>query len=148
MKTAVLFGAGQMGAMISRLVGAEYSVIAFADNFEKKWGTRLCNIPVVSPAEAVAINPDAVFICVLDDERAGAMSAQLASLGFTVREWKQKLSARHLFTHIEWQMQGYIVEVRGANEDIGFCDEKQFHACAIPGAFRKFVAATEEYIKE
>ena len=83
MKTAVLFGAGQMGAMISRLVGAEYSVLAFADNFEKKWGTRLCNIPVISPAEAVAMNPDAVFICVLDDERSNAMAAQLISLGFT-----------------------------------------------------------------
>ena len=72
----------------------------------------------------------------------------LASLGFTVREWKRKLSARHLFTHIEWRMQGYAVEVRGENDLIAFYDEKQFHARAIPGAFRKFVAATEEYIKE
>ena len=80
------------------------------------------------------------------DEQAAA--SYLASLGFTVREWKRKLTARHLFTHIEWQMQGYAVEVQGTNEDIGFYDEKQFHARAIPGAFRKFVAATEEYIKE
>ena len=80
------------------------------------------------------------------DEQAAA--AYLASLGFTVRKWKQKLTARHLFTHIEWRMQGYAAEVRGDSRSIDFCDETQFRARAIPGAFRRFIAAAEEYYKE
>ena len=38
MKTVVLFGAGQVGAMISRLMGSAYRVLCFADNSEGKWG--------------------------------------------------------------------------------------------------------------
>ena len=78
------------------------------------------------------------------DEQAAAR--YLASLGFTVREWRQKLTARHLFTHIEWRMQAYIAEVRGENGDLGFYGAEPFRALAVPGAFHRFTAAAEEYI--
>ena len=44
MKTVVLFGAGQIGAMVSRLMGPEYRVACFADNNRRKWGGTLAGI--------------------------------------------------------------------------------------------------------
>ena len=82
MKTVVLFGAGQVGAMISRLMGSAYRVLCFADNYEGKWGTTLAGIPVVSPRESLRKDPDCFCLCVLDGERAGQMEAQLRELGF------------------------------------------------------------------
>ena len=34
MKKTVLFGAGQVGAMVSRLLGQDYRAVCFADNSE------------------------------------------------------------------------------------------------------------------
>ena len=82
MKRVVLFGAGQIGAMLSRLMGTEYRIACFADNFERKWGTTLAGIPVVSPRESLLYDPDCVCLCVLDEERAGQMEAQIRALGF------------------------------------------------------------------
>ena len=58
MKKIVLFGAGQFGAMISRLIGTGYAISCFADNYEGKWGTTLAGIPVVSPKESMLFDPD------------------------------------------------------------------------------------------
>ncbi len=82
MKTMVLFGAGQVGAMISRLIGTDYTVTCFADNFAGKRGTALAGIPVVSPEESLLSGPDCVCLCVMDEERAGQMEAQIRNLGF------------------------------------------------------------------
>ena len=82
MKRVVLFGAGQIGAMVSRLMGTEYRISCFADNYEGKWGTTLAGIPVVSPRESLICDPDCICLCVLDEERAGQMEAQIRQLGF------------------------------------------------------------------
>ena len=82
MKTVVLFGAGQVGAMLSRLMGTAYRISCFAENYEGKWGTTLAGIPVVSPRESLRCDPDCVCLCVLDGERAAQMEAQLRELGF------------------------------------------------------------------
>ena len=82
MKTVVLFGAGQFGAMISRLIGTGYAISCFADNYEAKWGTMLAGIPVVSPKESLLFDPDCFCLCVLDAERAGQMERQIRELGF------------------------------------------------------------------
>ena len=82
MKRVVFFGAGQIGAMLSRLMGTEYRVSCFADNYEGKWGTTLAGVPVVSPRESLLDHPDCVCLCVMDEERAGQMEAQIRTLGF------------------------------------------------------------------
>ncbi len=82
MKRMVLFGAGQIGAMVSRLMGTEYRISCFADNSEGKWGRTLTGIPVLSPQESLNSKPDCVCLCVLDEERAGQMEAQIRALGF------------------------------------------------------------------
>ena len=82
MKNMILFGAGQIGAMVSRLMGSEYALCCFADNAEAKWGGALAGIPVVSPAESLRCAPDCVCLCVLDEVRAGQMETQLRELGY------------------------------------------------------------------
>ena len=82
MKKIVLFGAGQFGSMISRLIGTGYAVSCFADNYEGKWGTKHAGIPVVSPLESLRFDPDCFCLCVMDEERAGRMEAQIRELGF------------------------------------------------------------------
>lgn len=78
----VLFGSGQVGQMVRRLMGTDYKILCFADNNEAKWGTKILGIPVLSPAESLALSPQVIILCVTDPERTGQMSAQLASLGF------------------------------------------------------------------
>ena len=85
MKTVVLFGAGQFGTMISRLMGPEYRISCFADNCREKWGTEIRGIPVRSPEESMKTAPDCVCLCVTDDERAGQMEAQVQQFGFEGR---------------------------------------------------------------
>lgn len=79
----VLFGAGQIGTMVARLMGPGYAVLCFADNFEPKWGTELLGIPVRSLPESLVPAPDCVCLCVLDEERAGTMERQLRAEGYT-----------------------------------------------------------------
>ncbi|MDO4622731.1 MAG: TylF/MycF/NovP-related O-methyltransferase [Eubacteriales bacterium] len=79
----VLFGAGQIGQITSRLLSSEYQVLCFADNYEGKWGQTAAGIPILSPADALAMNPDLIVLCVLDEERQQQMSAQLRDLGYT-----------------------------------------------------------------
>ena len=62
MKTVALFGAGQIGAMVSRLLGTGYGACCFADNSEEKWGGELAGIPIVSPRDALLFDPEAVCI--------------------------------------------------------------------------------------
>ena len=82
MKNVVLFGAGQVGAMISRLMGTDYTIACFADNCEEKWGTTLAGIPVVSPEDSLLFAPECYCLCVMDAERTEQMTAQLRELDF------------------------------------------------------------------
>lgn len=83
MKKTVLFGAGQAGAMLARLLSGDYAAVCFADNAPEKRGGSLAGLPIVSPEEALALGPDCVCLCVLDAERAGQMEAQLRALGYS-----------------------------------------------------------------
>ena len=76
-------------------------------------------------------------------EEAAAGEA-LAAFGLTALDWRQKLTARHLFTHVTWEMTGYEVLVRGT-DTAGFtwADEAALSALAVPSAFRKYLAAAK-----
>lgn len=82
MRTVALFGAGQVGATVSRLLGPGYGVCCFADNDETKWGSTFAGIPVLSPEESLINDPDCFCLCVLEAEEAERMAGQLRELGF------------------------------------------------------------------
>ena len=82
MKKTVLFGAGQAGAMLARLMGMQHQILCFADNAEKKRGSTCLGFPILSLEESLQLEPDCYCLCVTDEERAGQMERQLRQAGF------------------------------------------------------------------
>ena len=68
----------------------------------------------------------------LDEDTAAEI---LRSWGLEPVEWKKRLFAKHIFTHVEWRMTGFVLEVSG-NADFFWTDS--LDACAVPSAFARF----------
>ena len=65
----------------------------------------------------------------------------LSAWGLTALDWKKKISAKHIFTHVEWHMTGYLVTVKGDGpSDFVWADGEQLASLAVPGAFQKYYA--------
>ena len=73
---------------------------------------------------------------ILEDEEAGR---PLADWGLTALEWRKRLAAKHIFTHVEWHMAGYLLEVEGDGPDFTWADRAGLEALAVPSAFGKFL---------
>ena len=77
----------------------------------------------------------------LDEHQA---AAQLAAWGLTPHRWVRTISAKHIFTHIEWHMTGYLVEVTGEGAaDWVWLPSAQRRERAVPSAFEKFTRALD-----
>ena len=73
----------------------------------------------------------------LDEAQA---AAQAARWGLQVTAWQRSLTAVHEFTHIRWEMVGYVLTVTGEGpEDWCWCGAEERDRRAIPSAFEKFV---------
>ena len=72
-------------------------------------------------------------------DEAGALLA-LAQMGLSAESIAPAGSAKHIFTHIEWDMKGYFAEVSGENDDLIWADADAFDAFALPTAFKKYTA--------
>ena len=72
-------------------------------------------------------------------DEAGALLA-LARLGLSAPSAEAAGRAKHIFTHIEWDMQGYLADVSGENTDLFWADAAAFDALALPTAFKKYTA--------
>ena len=60
----------------------------------------------------------------------------------TEEQAARQLEARHLFTHIRWDMTGYLVQVEGRGpEDWLWADGTIRARLAVPSAFEKFTRA-------
>ena len=70
------------------------------------------------------------------DEDAARLT--LASWGLEVQSMERAPSARHIFTHIEWDMQGYTARVTGDAEGLFWADAAALDACAVPSAFSTY----------
>ena len=77
-------------------------------------------------------------------DEAGALIV-LAQWGLAAKALVPCGTAKHVFTHIEWQMKGYLAEVDGEGaKDFRWVDAAGFDALAIPTAFKKFTALARE----
>ena len=73
----------------------------------------------------------------LDEEAA---AAPVEAWGMTALEWKKKLTAKHIFTHREWHMTGYVLRVTGEGpEDFLWVDAAALEGCAVPSAFARYL---------
>ena len=76
------------------------------------------------------------------DEPAAAVAVR--AWGLEPLAWKRRLTAKHIFSHVEWRMTGYALEVSGDGpEDFTWVDTLERHA--VPSAFSRF---TEEVRRE
>ena len=74
------------------------------------------------------------------DEVRAALCAQ----GFRVREVLSLRPAKHIFTHIEWHMTGYYVELEAVQDGLTWVTPAQLHGeYALPSAFRTFRSVVE-----
>lgn len=81
----------------------------------------------------------------LDD---AAAAVPVERWGLTPVEWRKKLVARHLFTHVEWQMTGYVLRVSGSGpEEFLWADAESLARCAVPSAFAKYYTEAEECLR-
>lgn len=80
------------------------------------------------------------FPSVLGNLDEAGVSLVLAQMGLSAQTVEPAGSAKHIFTHIEWDMKGYFADVTGETDDLFWADAAAFDAAAIPTAFKKFAA--------
>ena len=79
-------------------------------------------------------------------DEAGARIA-LAQWGLAAETLAPCGTAKHVFTHVEWQMKGFTAAVTGKGpEDWRWVDGAAFETLAIPSAFRRFTALAREML--
>lgn len=72
----------------------------------------------------------------LDENEA---AVQLKNWGLIPHRWGKKISTKHEFTHIRWEMTGYFLEIEGEGPtEWAWCDEGERQKRAIPSAFEKY----------
>ncbi|GHS95898.1 hypothetical protein AGMMS50276_13240 [Synergistales bacterium] len=82
MKKAVIFGAGQCGKWLRRLLGASgFDVVGFVDNDPARAGQAFEGCPVFSPSRLSSFEWDALFLAMKGQDRVDAVTRQLAELG-------------------------------------------------------------------
>ena len=73
----------------------------------------------------------------------------LSAWGLSPADWYQKLSAKHIFTHIEWHMTGYVLSVTGGDtQQWTWADADALRTYALPSAFARFREAASARISE
>ncbi len=75
--------------------------------------------------------------------------AYLKPLGVHALQIKPLLSAKHIFTHIEWHMQGYYIKAEQAElNDFVFATKEEINTIySIPSAFSVYKKAVQDLIK-
>ena len=80
-------------------------------------------------------------------DESGAAEA-VKAMGLTAVEWKSKLTAKHIFTHVEWHMTGYTLSVSGDGPaEWEWVDADGLEAHAVPSAFARYYAEAKEQMK-
>ena len=71
------------------------------------------------------------------DESAAAQA--LSEWGFTPMDWRKKLETKHIFTHVEWHMTGYLLTAGGPDGGFTWADREKLEELAVPSAFAKYL---------
>ena len=77
------------------------------------------------------------------DESAAAQAVR--AWGLEPRAWRNRLTAKHIFTHVEWRMTCYTLEVSG---QAGFVWVDDFEQHAVPSAFARCREEAERALRE
>lgn len=85
MKNVVIWGTGQGGRMMLNLLRADVKVVAFCDNNKSLHGTMINDIPVICDKQLININPDSIYIAILNIEACMIVKEQIEKLGITCK---------------------------------------------------------------
>ncbi len=78
----------------------------------------------------------------------GQAAVWLRQQGLQAREWEKKLSAQHIFSHVEWHMTGYCLQVQGEGRtDWRWVGREEYRTLAIPSAFARFQQEVLRYFE-
>jgi len=73
----------------------------------------------------------------------------LTAWELTPKAWQRKLTAKHIFTHVEWHMTGYALEASGEGAaDFLWVDAEGLAAHAVPSAFARYYAEAKELLEK
>ena len=68
-----------------------------------------------------------------------AASAAVEAMGLSVIDWQSRLTAKHIFTHVEWRMTGYALTVQGDGPaELEWVDAAGLAARSVPSAFARY----------
>ncbi len=70
-----------------------------------------------------------------------AAAAPVEDWGLIPLNWQEKIEAKHIFTHVEWHMTGYLLEVKGCCAGFFWASLEELDSLAVPSAFAKYLAA-------
>ncbi len=135
---------------------------AFKKNKQDEWPQRrkknavkkvVRHVAIIRKGDLVLMHrrpPQGLLACLwefpgVDCETPEMFAAQfLAYFGFGIRVGKHLLDARHVFTHLEWQMKVYHCtledEAMAFNEDYQWIKPENLNDLAIPAAFQQIKA--------
>ena len=69
--------------------------------------------------------------------------------GLEPRSWRKKLTAKHIFTHVEWHMTGYALEAAGTGPEVFvWVDGAGLGSQAVPSAFARYYQEARELLEE
>ena len=125
-------------------------------------------LPVKTPKKGRRIEEKTVFLLRCDDryallkrpdkgllaglwqlpETAGivALNEAVAALGLPIKEVYRQLERNHIFTHIEWKMRCFYLEIGEKSDKFQwFTAEEITNTAALPTAYRQFWDAREDF---
>ena len=71
----------------------------------------------------------------------------LNTQSLVITEWRKQLQAKHIFSHVEWHMTGYVVSVSGEGpSDYVWAGKDTFSDYAFPSAFAKYVSESKSIL--
>lgn len=131
-------------------------------------------LPVKKPKKARRVEEKTVFVLLRDGKTAlrqrdgsgllaglwefpnaeGSLTEEtaperLADWGLEPKNWHRRLTAKHIFTHVEWHMTGYTLEVSGDGpEDFLWVDGEALKARAVPSAFSRYYSEALERLEK
>lgn len=78
-----------------------------------------------------------------------AAGGAVETMGLTPIDWRSRLTAKHIFTHVEWHMTGYALTVRGSGPaELEWADQAGLAERSVPSAFARYYEEANDILKE
>ena len=79
----------------------------------------------------------------------GAAAEAVRAWGLEPRAWRSRLTAKHVFTHVEWHMTGYALEAAGEGPgEFTWADGAGLTSRAVPSAFARYYGEARRLLEE